>query len=285
MVEKQLILDDFKAQGGAIPDSIIEDEIKGIIRKRYGDQATLTKSLQAQGKTKEGLRQEIREEFIVGYLRQKNIAQAVLISPAKIEDYYATNLAQYKLADQVKMRAIVLNCSAGSVEEVQERAQEILTKIDEGAPFPEMAGVYSEGSQARQQGDWGWVESSKKNGLSEIAFGLKPGDHSGVIGKAQVSSDSYWVYHYDKTGNLSSGRRYSGRDELVEEKRFAPGTASPVPPQEVYLIKADEKRPARTLSLEEVRDDIEKTLIALERNRLQKRWVERLKAKAFVRTY
>jgi len=285
LVEKQLILDDFKAQGGAIPDSIIEDEIKGIIRKRYGDQATLTKSLQVQGKTRESLRQEIRQEIVVGYLRQKNISQAVLISPAKIEDYYATNLAQYKQADQVKMRVIVLNCSPGTVEEVHLRAQEILAKIADGALFPEMASVYSEGSQARQQGDWGWVESSKKNGLSEIAFGLKPGEFSSVIGKAQVSSDSYWVYQYDKTGNLSRGRRYSGRDELVEEKRFDPGAAPPVPPQEFYLIKVDEKRPARTLSLDEARDDIERTLISLERNRLQKRWVERLKAKSFVTTY
>ena len=51
------------------------------------------------------------------------------------------------------------------------------------------------------------------------------------------------------------------------------------------MIRVDEKRPARTLSLDEARDDIERTLISLERNRLQKRWVERLKAKSFVTTY
>jgi parvulin-like peptidyl-prolyl isomerase len=61
-------------------------------------------------------------------------------------------------------------------------AEEILTKIDSGVPFAEMAAVYSAGAQRAEGGDRGWVNSTYfKPSLAKIAFSLKPGEHSGVI--------------------------------------------------------------------------------------------------------
>src|SRR5262249_30710501 len=158
------------------------------------DRATLTKTLQAQGITYESYRQQIRDDIIYNYMRQKNVSSAVLVSPAKIERFFAMNESQYKLGDQVKLRMIVLkNPSPSGNDEVRKLAQEILTKIDEGASFSEMASIYSQGSSAAEGGDWGWVESKVLNkGLSEIAFGLKPGQRSSVIGVARDETDAYW---------------------------------------------------------------------------------------------
>ena len=47
----------------------------------------------------------------------------------------------------------------------------------------------------------------------------------------------------------------------------------------------EDKRVARTESLTEVRDRIEKELATQEKERLRKRWVQRLRAKAFVRLF
>ena len=54
-------------------------------------------------------------------------------------------------------------------------------------------------------------------------------------------------------------------------------------PQEFYLMLVEDKRTSRVKTLVEVKDEIEKNLVVEERNRLQKQWIERLKAKAFVR--
>ena len=154
LLEKQLILAEFKGQGGALPDSIIDDEIKDKIRQRFGDRATLTKTLQAQGITYESYRQQIRDDIIYNYMRQKNVSSAVLISPAKIERFFAMNESQYKLGDQVKLRMIVLkNPSPSGNDKVRKLTQEILTKIDKGASFSEMASIYSQGSAAAEGGD------------------------------------------------------------------------------------------------------------------------------------
>lgn len=53
----------------------------------------------------------------------------------------------------------------------------------------------------------------------------------------------------------------------------------------VYIVMVEEKRAAHVRPLTEVQPEIEKTLIAQEQARLQKKWIDRLKKKSFVRYY
>ncbi|HKQ38340.1 MAG TPA: SurA N-terminal domain-containing protein, partial [Verrucomicrobiae bacterium] len=112
LVVRQLILDDFKAAAIPVPDAVVEDEVQERVRKRFGDRVTLTKTLQAQGVTFETFRQRVYDDMVLQYMRQKNVGQAVVISPKKIETYYTNNLAKFRMEDQVKLRMIVLNAAA-----------------------------------------------------------------------------------------------------------------------------------------------------------------------------
>ena len=56
-------------------------------------------------------------------------------------------------------------------------------------------------------------------------------------------------------------------------------------PEACFLILVEEKRPAHLKALGEVRDEIERNMLTQERDRLQKKWIERLKKKTFVRHY
>jgi len=247
LVERQLILHDFKTAGYNLPESIIDDEVQDSIRKRYGDRMTLTKTLNAEGTTYEAYRQQVRDQFIILALTSKNISSEIIISPHKIEVYYVKHRDDFKVGEQVKLRMIVLNrASPDDVETTKKRAQEILAKLDEGVPFTEMATAYSEGSQRNQGGDWGWVEKFKADGspvlrkeMFEVAFALKPGQHSGVIET----------------------------------------------PEACFLMLVEDKRAAHIKTLAEVRDEIEKTLKAQEQARLRKKWIDRLKNKSFVRYF
>lgn len=284
LVEKHLILQDFKAGGFPVPESLIEDEIQNIIRRRYGDRVTMTKSLQAEGIRQEAFRQRVYDDMVLQYMRQKNVSQAIIISPKKIEGYYTNNFTKFRLDDQVKLRMIVLNTTSSSAEEVRRLGGEIITKLDEGAAFAEMAAVYSEGSQRSEGGDWGWRERSYlRKGLSDIAFNLNPGQRSGLVGLGKGADDGYIIYLYDKTGQLAVTREYSGKETLVAEKKAA--EAAGEGPSEFYLMLVEDKRLAHVRPLEQVREEIEKELLVQERNRLQRQWVERLRAKAFVRYF
>lgn len=241
LIERQLMLDDFKSAGYSFPESIIEDFVQDRIRERYGDRVKLIKTLEAQNTTYEQFRTDIRDQFIVEQMRLKNVSSAVIISPFKIETYYKEHPDDFKLPDQIRLRMIELRKRDGAdPEAVRRLAREILGKLEAGAKFAEMASVYSEGSQRRDGGDLGWVnKSALKKEFVEATNALKPGQRTGVI---ETSDACFLLY--------------------VEE------------------VKSAQLRP-----LAEVRDDIERTLLGQEQTRLQKKYVERLKTKAFVRYF
>jgi parvulin-like peptidyl-prolyl isomerase len=180
LVQRKLILHEFKTAGYILPESVIEDNINDRIREQFGDRVKWTKSLQAQGITSESYRQQIRELFIVDAMRRKNINSGIIISPYKIEHYYEMHRDEFKMEDQVKLRMIFLDKSKHDAGD--KLALEICTKLDEGISFAEMASVYSDESQASQGGDRGWVERKKlKPELDAVAFSLNPGKRSSVI--------------------------------------------------------------------------------------------------------
>jgi len=243
LVENELILHEFEVQaqtaGFQFPENVIEDYIKSTIRRRYGDRLRLIRSLQARGMTYESYKKQVRKDFIIRAMTAQNISSGILVSPFKIENYYASHQDQFQVGDQVKLRMIVLAYKPDREEEATKRlAAEILAKLESGTPFAEMASLYSDGSQKSEGGDWGWIEKSVlRPDLAEIAFSLKPGELSGLIEK----------------------------------------------PEGCFIMLVEESRAAHVRPLSEARDDIEKTLRAQEEQRLRKEWLDRLKAKSFIK--
>jgi hypothetical protein len=77
------------------------------------------------------------------------------------------------------------------------------------------------------------------------------------------------------------------KESLVEERRLESVSAATnlPPPQEFYLMLLEDKRPAHLKPLGEVRDEIEKDLLAEEKGRLEQQWLDRLKKKTFLRYF
>lgn len=181
LVERQMILYEFKKAGYSFPESMIDDKIKELIRERFGDRLALTKTLQKEGTTYESFRTQFRDQWIVEQMRLKNISSEILISPYKIEKYYQAHKDEYKVGDQVKLRMIYLDKSKHGAT-TRKLADEILGKLKEGASFADMASVYSDSAQRREGGDYGWRERSfLRDDLANAAFALKPGERSEVL--------------------------------------------------------------------------------------------------------
>ena len=183
LLERKLILHEYETAGYNLPESIIDEQFENYIKGKYPTRVAFIRTLQEEGITYEKARRDFRETFIVEQMRYKNISSAIMISPHKVETYYVDHKEDFKEEDQVKLRMIVLT-NAPETDNTQTRklAEEILGKIKGGASFAEMAGIYSQGSQARQQGEWDWVERSVlRKELADVAFSLKPGETSGVV--------------------------------------------------------------------------------------------------------
>ncbi len=187
LIERRLILQEFKDMKANIPETVIDNYVDRRIKERFGgDRNTLTKTLQEQGITSESFRRDRREEFIEAIMRRRNVPNDVLISPGRIEKYYRENEAKFRINDQVKLRMIVIDKSRNPVDALR-LGREIIAKLEDGTDFAEMATVYSDGSQARDGGSWGWVERKVlREDLAEIAFKLGAGQRSELIEKPEA---------------------------------------------------------------------------------------------------
>jgi peptidyl-prolyl cis-trans isomerase SurA len=135
LVERELILHEFKKAGYVLPESVIDNLINEEIREKFGDRATLTRTLQAQGKGFESWKEDLRNRIIVSEMRRMNVNSEIIISPHKIENYYVYHRDRFKLNDQVRLRMINLSQSTASAGKAKELGMQILQKIKEGSSF------------------------------------------------------------------------------------------------------------------------------------------------------
>jgi parvulin-like peptidyl-prolyl isomerase len=109
--------------------------------------------------------------------------------------------------------------------------------------------------------------------------------------KAGASFKDMATVYSQGTSQRGQGGDWGWVEKSVLRKELAdvafslkPGEVSGVinTPEACYLMLVEDIKPEHIRPLNEVREDIEKTLLAQERDRLQKQWLDRLRKKTFV---
>ncbi|NBP24985.1 MAG: hypothetical protein EBU81_10650, partial [Proteobacteria bacterium] len=98
LIDRQLILDEFKEKGYSFPESYVDDQVRERIRRQFGgDRVALTKTLRAENRTFEQFKKEERDDMIVYQMSARYIRDEIIISPKKIQTYYQTNQARFRI--------------------------------------------------------------------------------------------------------------------------------------------------------------------------------------------
>ena len=185
LIDRALILQEFKKKEFSIPEYYIDDSIQKIIREEFGgDRTAFLKTLQAQGYSLTRFRKTQKDKIIVQIMRGSKVKENYIVSPVKVRSYYEKNHDVYATPEQVKLRMIVLHEGDTNNPDASKKAMadEIRQKIAGGAEFDRMAKMYSEDSTQDSGGAWGWVERKTLNStLSNAAFSMKEGEVSPVI--------------------------------------------------------------------------------------------------------
>ncbi|MGI9115456.1 MAG: peptidylprolyl isomerase [Chthoniobacterales bacterium] len=202
LIDRQLIIQAFKKEGYQIPDHFLDQQVKEIIQENFGgDRHTFVKTLQAQNYTLGEFRKVEMEKMIVQAMRHKNAQLDTLISPNKIQDYYRQHRDEFTSKEQIKLRMIMIPARASDQAAQKAMAEEILSKLVNGAEFDRMAQIYSEDSTRDLGGDWGWVERGTLAApLEKVAFNLAPGKISNII---DVGGNYYILKVEEKRGGVT----------------------------------------------------------------------------------
>lgn len=246
LIDRQLILQEFKKKEFAIPPSLIEDRVNTIIREEFGgDRQAFVRTLQAQGYTQTKFREAERDKVIVQAMRYQNVKSDFIVSPLKLDELYNFNKKDYTTPEQVHLWMISINkgAAANSHEADPQKAvaEEIRDKLAKGGKFEQLASLYSDDPTGKSAGgDWGWIDrTTLKDTLTNAAFKLDVNKVSPVIA-------------YDNA---------------------------------YYILKVSERKAAYTKPMNDVRPDLEKKLMSDERARMQEQWLNSLREKAFIKMF
>jgi parvulin-like peptidyl-prolyl isomerase len=185
LVERALIIEEFGAAGGELPDRLIEDQITNFINDRFkNDRAAFLQALVEERMTLDDWREETRNRLIVQIMRRREVADRVVISPSEVRAMYEARAADFNIPEQVKLRMIVLQRGKTDDERAASRkkADDIHAKLADGADFAQLATEASQGPNAKDGGDRGWMSPGDlRDELAVVARTLKSGEVSGVV--------------------------------------------------------------------------------------------------------
>src|ERR1700732_5590258 len=200
LIDRQLIVQEFKKKQYTMPEYVVDDQIQNIIKDDFaGDRRAFLRTLNAQGYTMNRFREMQRDKVIVGAMRQNNVKGNFVATPQEIQAYYEANKQEFLAPEQLKIRMIVLNADpldANSGDSTRKMAEEIRQKVKGGADFATMAKTYSMDGTAESGGDWGLIDRKTLNQqLTDVVFGLSPGQTSQVV---QIGDSFYILYCENK---------------------------------------------------------------------------------------
>lgn len=201
----------------SVLDELINDEILMELAQKQGlvatdgeveDKFTETKSplteeefqrlLKERGLTVDDLKQEFRRVLTINKVFNREVVSKITISDQDIADYFNQNRAQFNVPEtQYRLARIVVtprkdaqirnrkNDDATTDAEAHRKTAALLTKINTGEDFAQLAMDYSEDpTSSVNGGDIGFLPESNFDGdpiLKKAVLSLKPGQVSNVI--------------------------------------------------------------------------------------------------------
>lgn len=216
LIDRQLILQEFKKKGLTIPPHLLEDRVQDIIRREFGgDRSAFVRTLKSQGYTIARFKEVEKDKITVQAMRQTFVRDDFVISPAQIQAYYDKQKNDYATPEQIKLRMIVLRDDGdGLAGGKLAMAEEIRTKLISGAEFGRMAQMYSEDTATQElEGDWGWIDQKTLSGpLTQKAFALRAGE----IGPVVEIGGSYYIMMVEARKNAAVKSIAEVRDEIEQ---------------------------------------------------------------------
>jgi peptidyl-prolyl cis-trans isomerase SurA len=201
LIDRQLILQEFKKMKGQIPPHAIDDRVNAIIREEFGgDKSAFMRTIAAQGFTMDRVRKMEEEKIIVQAMRSREVKEEPIIPPGRVESYYREHIQEWTVGDQVKLSMIKI-IPGKEPEKNRKMIQEIREKIVRGADFGGLARIYSMDSTQDKEGDWGWIKRGDLNpDMEQVVFRLPTGKVSDVI---EMNQTYYLMLVKEKKGGIS----------------------------------------------------------------------------------
>ena len=175
VIDDKLILSEAKTKKVIVNDAET-DEMMAETRSKFSSREIFLAAIEEQGLTEKKLWNRFRDQLMTQKLVNYEVRSKVSVSPGEVNEYYKAHSQEFVQGDRVHLQHILIRFSAHSEEEAGALAASVASQLKEGKAFEELAKKYSEGAEAKEGGDMGWVEKGQLMGeIDEKVFALQTG--------------------------------------------------------------------------------------------------------------
>lgn len=201
LIIDNLMLQLAEQQGIRVTDRQLNDAINNIASRNGMTLAQFRDALIAEGQDFASAREQIKREMLIAQVQQSNVSRRIKVTDQEVKNFLSTDTNQ---ADQSEiLLSIILvalpeEASPEQIQQAEQRAQQLLKELKQGADFAEVAIAASSDPTALNGGDLGWRRTTElPDSISTAISKLKKGDISNPI---RTPSGFYLVQYRDKRG-------------------------------------------------------------------------------------
>jgi peptidyl-prolyl cis-trans isomerase SurA len=185
LVIQEVQLQRAERAGIKVPDEVLNESLKDVAARNNMTLDQLPRALEAQGINYAAYRDSIRKEMTIQMLRQRDVLARIIVTPREI-DHYLEKQQESRENSEYNVSHILLSlpeaASPGQLEEVQQRATDIVQRAREGEDFAQLAVSYSNSQTALEGGQLGWRKSAQlPTFIAELVSGMQTGQVSDPV--------------------------------------------------------------------------------------------------------
>lgn len=176
MIDHELVYLEFQALKAKVPESVLQERLnQAIVAQAGGDRAKFEELLYRENMTLQDFKERMSKNLAVDMLLYDRVNRGITISPLKIRQYYESHAADFNQIAKYRIEVILLKKDGRYKDDMAKTVAEIQEKLSGGASFSDLARQYSEGANAEQGGDQGWLSNMHEK-LQALVLTLKPGE-------------------------------------------------------------------------------------------------------------
>ncbi len=188
LIADSLLLQEASRRGIRITDSQLNQAMQRVARQNNISLSELRNELIAEGIDYNNYRETVRRELAISTLSRQYSQRNATVSEAEVDEFIKASGADTSNLEYRLSHILIALPDAATPEQVsaaQQTAEEVLSRLDQGEPFDQLANTFSSGDTALQGGDLGWRKKAEIPSLfTTQVLAMEPGDHAGPIRSA-----------------------------------------------------------------------------------------------------
>lgn len=186
LILEQLQLKRAEQLGIQVEDENLNRVIANIANENKMSLEQFRNTLARDGISFAFFREQIRNEIIISRLRSSQVDNRVNVTPQEVDTFLEAQKGRLEQNSEFHLFHILIavpgSATPEQIQAARSKAEEVYTKLHQGADFQQMAVSYSSGQQALEGGDLGWRRAAQLPTLfAEVVLNMQPGEFSDII--------------------------------------------------------------------------------------------------------